>query len=255
MCGIVALTTVKDYQSSADLELTEKNVTNWLDYVTKIKSSRGLLTLRENESLLKALAEKLLYEKNLANSESRNNELARVQSTDTLTEALWIIENDIPAIIGCINTASSWYVDRNAEDSSAIFKFYHMVELVLRSIDARMETRGRDSLGIGIVFACSADPKLSVTSSPDAQRDVLCGEAAEGWYASFVYKVAKETGELGHNGAELRRLMRQDHELQKFLSGVNYSTFSVSTHTRWASVGEVSILNCHPVGHFELPRI
>ena len=62
----------------------------------------------------------------------------------------------------------------------------------------------------------------------------------------FTYKVAAQIGHLGDNVKFLRKQIQDDNIFQLFLRHpVKYQTFIA--HTRWASVGEISEPNCHPV--------
>src|SRR5581483_9345483 len=67
----------------------------------------------------------------------------------------------------------------------------------------------------------------------------------------FVYKAAAEIGELGDNGAVLRRAITEDELLRRALSAPDAEA-TVLGHTRWASVGIISQANAHPVNSEEV---
>jgi glucosamine--fructose-6-phosphate aminotransferase (isomerizing) len=58
--------------------------------------------------------------------------------------------------------------------------------------------------------------------------------------------VAAEIGSLGDNVRSLRQSVARD-SLLSILAGTPHRHHTVSTHTRWASVGAISIANCHPM--------
>jgi glucosamine--fructose-6-phosphate aminotransferase (isomerizing) len=63
---------------------------------------------------------------------------------------------------------------------------------------------------------------------------------------AFTYKIAAEIGRLGDNIRFLREQIRSDRVFQ-LLSRFPHRYHTVSTHTRWASVGAITEANCHPI--------
>ncbi|MBF0468349.1 MAG: glutamine--fructose-6-phosphate aminotransferase, partial [Desulfamplus sp.] len=63
---------------------------------------------------------------------------------------------------------------------------------------------------------------------------------------SIVYKYAAEIGSLGDNVAFIRTQIRNDQILQ-ILTRFPSVFSTISAHTRWASVGDITQANCHPV--------
>ena len=137
------------------------------------------------------------------------------------------------------------------------------INAVLNSID-RLEVRGRDSAGISMMFILEQDEfdrfgralhKAGLAADLDARTDqrVLVNngiqtiENQDGRAAiAFTYKVAAEIGSLGDNICFLRRQIRDDRIL-KTLFGFACTYHTISSHTRWASVGAITEPNCHPV--------
>ncbi|MFH1913643.1 MAG: glutamine--fructose-6-phosphate aminotransferase, partial [Pseudomonadota bacterium] len=133
------------------------------------------------------------------------------------------------------------------------------MELVLESID-KLEVRGRDSAGVAVAFILPADmdPELRLTPAQKAEfgdrcsiahadtRQVLVRKLDDGRTACrFLYKVAQLVGQLGDNGAALRRFIVEDELLWTMAEG--FETLNIIAHTRWASNGIISVPNCHPV--------
>jgi glutamine---fructose-6-phosphate transaminase (isomerizing) len=78
----------------------------------------------------------------------------------------------------------------------------------------------------------------SISIAPDPKAE-LTG-------ITFTYKVAAEIGSLGDNVRALRQQITGDG-LLKLTAQVPHRSHTVSAHTRWASVGAITIANCHPV--------
>ena len=144
---------------------------------------------------------------------------------------------------------------------------YKNINAVLNSID-RLEVRGRDSAGISLMFvlkrsdylnymknlekaSLTTDLEQRATQSVLVNKSVTVNESAGMENSSavsicFVYKIAAEIGRLGDNIRFLREQIRDDVLLQSITKcPVAYHT--VSSHTRWASVGAISEANCHPI--------
>ncbi len=63
---------------------------------------------------------------------------------------------------------------------------------------------------------------------------------------TFAYKIAAEVGQLGDNIRFLRDQLKNDRIL-KILLAHPILFHTVLSHTRWASVGEITEPNCHPI--------
>ena len=126
------------------------------------------------------------------------------------------------------------------------------IQVALSALD-RLEVRGRDSAGLQVfVRGARLDPDASGSaagSQPTRVNDPLFGAGAvrdtpNG--LAFVYKTASEIGELGDNTAALRAQISDDSLLRWALSADGAEAV-VLAHTRWASVGIVSVPNTHPL--------
>ena len=129
------------------------------------------------------------------------------------------------------------------------------VQIALSAID-RLEVRGRDSAGLhllvwghGLDLGSDAVRRLLAGRDSDALFGSGSVRAAEGNLA-FVYKAAKEIGELGDNTAALRAAIAADGLLHLALAAPT-ARVTVLGHTRWASVGIISEANAHPLNQEE----
>ena len=126
------------------------------------------------------------------------------------------------------------------------------IQVALSALD-RLEVRGRDSAGLQVfVRGARLDPDTSggaAGSQPGRVNDPLFGAGAvrdtpNG--LAFVYKTASEIGELGDNTAALRAQISED-SLLRWALNADSAEAVVLAHTRWASVGIVSVPNTHPL--------
>lgn len=183
---------------------------------------------------------------------------------DRLKDIVWCLKKEIIDNIEAIANLAPGIEKQNNPAGIALFK---RINAVLNSLD-RLEVRGRDSAGISVL--CTLDEKefskykrvleksgldkdlesrrnrqilsnntisINEVSGPGSQnRITIC----------FVYKFAAEIGALGDNIAFIRNQIKKDPILQA-LAEFSPLTSSVSAHTRWASIGDITEANCHPL--------
>jgi len=135
--------------------------------------------------------------------------------------------------------------------------------LILNNLD-RLEVRGRDSAGISLLLVLDKEVFEKFRQDLDSKdltqewedrteasallnrtvRNRDLGDA--GISLAFSYKTAAEIGGLGDNVRFLRKQITEDMLLQHVIR-LSHKDHSVLAHTRWASCGEISVANCHPV--------
>ncbi|MCG8618059.1 MAG: SIS domain-containing protein, partial [Desulfobacterales bacterium] len=183
---------------------------------------------------------------------------------EKLKDVCWCLQKEIHDNILAIRHLTPRLGDAPEDRSIAVFK---RINAVLNSID-RLEVRGRDSAGISVMFTLTEttwenyrqhinDAGLSDRLKSRTNHQVLANncitvntakgdDLAPRVTIAFVYKFAAEIGALGDNIAFIRKQIKNDLLLQH-LSGFPLEANSVSAHTRWASVGDITEANCHPV--------
>jgi glucosamine--fructose-6-phosphate aminotransferase (isomerizing) len=128
------------------------------------------------------------------------------------------------------------------------------LNVALNALD-RLEVRGRDSAGIGVLVrgdfgaleATLADEIDERTNIANFTHQAVRRIDVDGSSAySFVYKVAAEVGELGENVRGIRAAIGGDPLLHRLLDAPGAEA-EILGHTRWASVGIISEANAHPL--------
>ena len=193
-------------------------------------------------------------------------------SQETAVNITALLE-DIQDVVWCIQKEILRNVDQvydlidtlHSQPSSEQIALFKQVNTVLNSID-RLEVRGRDSAGISFLF-------IIPQSQFHAFEQQICNHETNNSYQhrkkqsvlqdgnirvfhrpdqttaiTFAYKVAAEIGSLGDNISYIRNQIKNDYPLQ-LMTTYPHDYLSVSAHTRWASVGEITVCNCHPVSN------
>lgn len=183
------------------------------------------------------------------------------QRIEKLKDIVWCLDTEITEN----NTKVKALMDPSGKEPiPAVIKIFRNINAVLNSID-RLEVRGRDSAGISLLFLM--DPKtmsdLNDTWATAGLEEEIKGRTSRKVLANrsisvhvpdsdgqvgicFTYKVAAEIGSLGDNVRQLRHDISNDAALH-LVTRHPHHNHTVSAHTRWASVGAITIANCHPV--------
>ncbi|HEY0519442.1 MAG TPA: SIS domain-containing protein, partial [Ilumatobacteraceae bacterium] len=169
-----------------------------------------------------------------------------------LRDATWSVRFDR------LRTAREVEMLAGRDSTVAAVAGYLAVQQSLSALD-RLEVRGRDSAGLhlfvwnhGMSMADPAVRRLLAERNSDPLFQNGSVRVAAGCLG-FVYKAAKEIGELGDNTRSLRAAISADKLLRLALSQPD-ARLSVLGHTRWASVGIISEANCHPLNSEELEQ-
>ncbi len=203
-----------------------------------------------------------LFKKNLSTLSSSNVD-AISRGLEKLQDISWCLKKEILDNIHAIgNLSLSLERHQNTEG----LKIFKRINAVLNSID-RLEVRGRDSAGISIILTLTLGEyekfkeslikdgllerfkqrtnHLVLSNNSITIKDTFQGNDSHFITISFVYKFAAEIGALGDNVSFIRSQIKNDPMLQ-LISNYLFVANSISAHTRWASVGDITIANCHP---------
>ncbi|MCE5273822.1 MAG: SIS domain-containing protein [Syntrophaceae bacterium] len=178
----------------------------------------------------------------------------------TLKDISWGIREDFLK-----NQEKIAYLAGDDALSDALFYCrYQKINSCLNALD-RLEVRGRDSAGIQVAIQLNSGQGLSSlmdTLKSKGLHESLLERSCPGDLINgsihlsedqfiFTYKTALVTGVLGENTKKLRRFIREDDILKAALSLEALSEIYLA-HTRWASVGAINEINCHPVNSHTL---
>lgn len=181
--------------------------------------------------------------------------------TARLKDIWWSLRHEI---LGNIERIKDLGRFKEFEGTAHVIKQLKGVNLVFNNLD-RLEVRGRDSAGISFlnILEESAyarylleleERSLAGTFAARQQGLVLTNgnirvnRGSGAVSVAFTYKVAAEIGRLGDNVRFLRQQFRDDDLIQRLIRMPHLFQTTLA-HTRWASVGEISEANCHPVDH------
>jgi glucosamine--fructose-6-phosphate aminotransferase (isomerizing) len=191
---------------------------------------------------------------------------------EKLQDAAWCLNNDI---IQNVARIKSLIPLSDAPVSLSALTTLKNINAALNSMD-RLEVRGRDSAGISLLFVVDANtfedflkildknghmpdyrqrlnPNVLLNKTISLHTTTGNGGTRQAAIA-FTYKVAAEIGRLGDNIRFIRKQIQNDPVIQALIS-LPHQNHTVSAHTRWASVGEISEANCHPVDNRTLPAL
>ncbi len=264
----------------------EENLRLLLEKTVLLKSENNFFNLFFNEKQAEKLTQTAEILKKTIKTERENLKSAMVDieaheaeicisRIESLEDASWCMKKEI---LENIRKVSALVTRHEKNEKQKKYKAFKKINTVLNSLD-RLEVRGRDSAGISLLFVFTKenfekfrqgmiDSGLSMNLRQRTNKPVLtnncitihdtftseyCAKKDEHLNngnthfvsIAIVYKCAAEIGALGDNISFLRNQIRNDQILQ-LLTEYNYNFSSISAHTRWASVGDITEANCHP---------
>ena len=226
---------------------------------------------RDKKELLSSIADNMeqlikdqtsIFKKEVSNLSSRDVETISFR-LEKLHDICWCLKKEILDNIAAIGNLAIGLENSGNTRGLIVFK---RINAVLNSID-RLEVRGRDSAGISAIFTFTKPEfenfreglikaglserlkqrtnHLVLTNNSLTINDTYPENGEHFVTISFVFKFAAEIGALGDNVSFIRSQIKNDLMLQ-LLTHYNFVANSISAHTRWASVGDISLANCHP---------
>jgi len=274
------LTALKSGDISAQAYLGGREpLGNLSELIRRFKQDTSLEHLIFQDDAIQSLADLIHDQKTfLRHEETLIEKHAAVFSTETLEavnaaltilkDCLWALDQDIFS-----NLERILYLTGSDHPSNLTvegFKKYREINLLLNSID-RLEVRGRDSAGVQISLsfpgsdalnrlndALKADGLMDDLNQRSGSGDLLDGsihvsettaDQTPSCMMTFTYKKASVTGKLGENTAYIRDRIRSDRILRTAVNAAGKSDIYMA-HTRWASVGAITVENCHPINNF-----
>jgi glucosamine--fructose-6-phosphate aminotransferase (isomerizing) len=186
------------------------------------------------------------------------------RSLETLKDIFWCLTNELAENVYKTEALITY---APAMHTPFAVKLFRELNAVFNSID-RLEVRGRDSAGVTVMmrFTRKDFDTLMETLAHEDLAGVFqerCGDHhlanqsirldpensdRDGSHMTlaFTNKIAAEIGSLGDNVSFLRNQIRTDAVFQRAVMFLPKG-YTISSHTRWASVGAITEANCHPV--------
>ncbi len=270
MCGISGTIYSSDYNpgilvSTEELFKLFDQVVNGsaltsslLDMAWKYKSNINFIRYCKSTSERKKI--KLLCNKISDYSEKRKSNLslidksssldlykAQVKEWECLVDAHWFFSNELDKTRYLIENLAKL---PSTDISDASLVLFRDITKIIHAIDNRLELRGRDSFGLSVMLS-SSHFDLEKIDEPRAEtnrEEVFYSKGKKSGTYSFVFKACNSIGGLGDNANEIKELIKDNELFLDLLKSGKVSSATIMGHTRWASVGEVSFANTHPIG-------
>jgi len=187
-----------------------------------------------------------------------------IKRISLLKDICWSLKEEILQNIEKIRELST-FTNRNIPFLA--FTQLKSINTLFNNLD-RLEVRGRDSAGISIIAVVGNkdylefEKELTKKSLLDElsarrkerillNRGIAVNRSGSNITVIFTYKISAQIGHLGDNVKFLRKQIQDDGIFQLFITlPIRYQT--IVAHTRWASVGEISEANCHPVDNITI---
>jgi glucosamine 6-phosphate synthetase-like amidotransferase/phosphosugar isomerase protein len=203
--------------------------------VKKLRSSNTFLKLGlYNDQTFKFKLEEIVFKL----EKKKNN-----KNYEIIDDIIWIINHELIQknikILKIIN-------DYKIKPSKQSILFLRNFLLEIENINY-LETRGRDSASIS--FTIKFNKKTNITYSKHNNNDALSFNKIikkKKEYISITLKVANRIGYTGENSHKLIKLLFDSNLLSK-INFQDANNVIFLTHTRWATVGDVNLDNCHPL--------
>ena len=109
-----------------------------------------------------------------------------------------------------------------------------------------LESRGRDSLGISINFIFKKKINLKPKNKNGSNLSLFCKNFIQKSLLNVTAKYSNRIGMSGENSSKIIQIFEKEKIFNKF-NFKDLINFEIYSHTRWASVGEVTNSNAHPL--------
>ncbi|MBI3318933.1 MAG: SIS domain-containing protein, partial [Candidatus Omnitrophica bacterium] len=241
------------------------------------RSAERRMYLKELTDRLEALIrreEKAMGDRSDEIHSLRDQEIVR-STLIKLKDTAWNVRNDVLGNVRKVEELGGLGDLSPLEKSSVpatTLRYLWALTMAFNGMDYRMETRGRDSLGVSVMatfHSYSAYESYLAALDLSVQRELLerterpdlrdgsvvirivrdsdgRPDLQKPVTVTFVYKIAEVVGRLGENVGAIRGRMIGNEAFQEVLRQP-LEAFDVILHSRWASAGIISIENAHPV--------
>ncbi len=263
--------TLDGYLGGADVQETVARLLRQLKCTATFeKLSQDAESLILLEDMCRSLREFAACEEKMIDESAERFSTDQIEGINgrfiALKDLVWALDRDILSAFSRVKNLRK--KNRSSRAGEGELGRYRKIDLLLNTLD-RIEVRGRDSAGIEILLgfdtfddwneyvdALRKGRLLKEFEGRSAPGDLVDGSIRFALDAShtrpplitFTYKTASITGELGENTRCLRKALSSDAVLNHLLPRASGPEMFMA-HTRWASVGSITIENCHPLNN------
>jgi glucosamine--fructose-6-phosphate aminotransferase (isomerizing) len=171
----------------------------------------------------------------------------KIREWEYLEDTHWFFSSELNKTKELIESLAG---QSSTDISDASIILLRDITKIIHAIDNRLELRGRDSFGLSISLSSEH------FSSDKIDRSNIIGNKEELFYSrnkkigtyTFVFKSCNSIGGLGDNANEIKNLIRNNKLFLELVKEGLVTSATIIGHTRWASVGAVSLDNTHPIG-------
>ena len=270
MCGIAGTVYASKYSSGILVEVDEifdllekvrvgdASCFMFLDLAWKYKSNVNFI--RFCKSTLERDKIKLLCDQIFDYSEKRRLELPLIDKSSSLSlykektkeweylaDTHWFFSSELYKAKELIESLAG---QSSVDISDASIILFRDITKIIHAIDNRLELRGRDSFGLSISLSSShfSQKKIDTSNIIGNNEELFYSRSKEIGTYTFVFKTCNSIGGLGDNANEIKGLIRDNKLFLDLVTEGLVTSATIIGHTRWASVGAVSLDNTHPIG-------
>ena len=166
-----------------------------------------------------------------------------VKEYENIMDAHWFLSEEIYRWVETIEKISDELVSNLSNENIVLYKD---ICKVIHAIDNRLELRGRDSLGISIVFSTLEYKNSHKKTFENKSESYYFVKDNKKETHAFTFKTCNSIGGLGDNADEIKKLFIENEHINNLIKSTKIFSATIMAHTRWASVGAVKIENAHP---------
>ena len=215
--------------------LKKRDLISALDLIKKLRNNFVFIEIiKKNSSVIDKLNNILSLINKIKNDKY-------FREFDKINDLKWIIESEIFLKVKRIQEFSQEH-KINLNDKSIIFIRYFLYNIASMIY---LESRGRDSLGISINFVSKKPFFLKSKINNKNNINIFNKKIAKINFLNISIKFSKRIGSSGENAVNILNLLKKIKI--KEIDFRNLDFFEIFSHTRWASVGDVSNSNAHPL--------
>ncbi len=164
-----------------------------------------------------------------------------VKEFENFMDAHWFLSEEIKRWVSTIEELSCKDIKKLNNEQII---FYKDVCKVIHAIDNRLELRGRDSFGLSVVIKSEKlSDKKSFEKIDETYNFYTSGDDE---VHTFTFKTCSSIGGLGDNAREIKDLLKKNKYFNRLIQNTKIFSATIMAHTRWASVGAVTVENAHP---------